>query len=214
MLSGIGVGALLIVAATAYLLGSIPSGLLIGRWLAGVDIRQHGSGRTGATNALRSLGARGFAFTFLADAGKAILAILLARWLVGDTLGPGVGEAVAATAAIIGHNWSVYIGFVGGRGVATAFGSMLLLYWPGALIGLAVAAALMAATRYVSLGSIVGVLIGLVAAVVAVVTDLRPPALLGFAAVAAAIVIVQHRDNIQRLLAGTERKLGRRAEPA
>ena len=202
---------LLLAVALGYLLGAIPSGLLIGRALGGVDIRQYGSGRTGATNAMRSLGARGFALTFVADAGKAIVAVLLARALAGD--GSLVAESLAAAAAIVGHNWSVYIGFGGGRGVACSFGAILMLFWPGALIGLVVCAALIAATRLVSLGSIAGTVVGLIVALVAVATGAAPPSLAAWAIVTAALVIGSHRDNIGRLLAGTERKIGQRVEP-
>ena len=204
---------LIVVALVGYLLGSIPSGLLIGRWLAGVDIRQFGSGRTGATNAMRSLGARGFALTFVADAGKAVLAVLIARALAGDTLGPLVPEAVASLAAIVGHNWSIYIGFGGGRGVATSFGAMAMLYWPGALVGLVAAAILIGATRYVSLGSLGGTVVGLVVSIGAVLAGAQPTVLAELALAVAVLVIWQHRDNIGRLLAGTERRIGQRAEP-
>jgi len=199
------------VVVAGYLLGSIPSGYLLGRWLAGVDLRQYGSGSTGATNTMRVLGARGFALTFVADALKAAAAILLARALVGDALGPSVAECLAAIAAIVGHNWSVFIGFSGGRGVACSVGAMLLLYWPGALVGLIAAAILIYVTRYVSLGSIAGTVIGLVATLLAVGQGLRPPALGLFAVATAILVLVQHRGNIARLLAGTERKIGQRA---
>jgi acyl phosphate:glycerol-3-phosphate acyltransferase len=205
------VTSLVAAALIGYLLGSIPSGLLIGRWLGGLDIRQYGSGRTGATNAMRSLGARGFALTFAADAGKAILAVLIARTLVGAALDPLVA-AVAAVAAVVGHNWSIYIRFGGGRGVATSFGGMLMLYWPGALVGLAAAAILIGATRYVSLGSLGGTIVGLVVVIGAVLTGAQPPALAGFALAVAALVIWQHRDNIQRLMAGTERRIGQSTE--
>lgn len=204
------VGLALAVAA-GYLLGSIPSGYLLGRWLAGIDLRQYGSGSTGATNTMRVLGARGFALTFAADVLKAAAAILLARALVGDALGPAVAECLAAIAAIVGHNWSVFIGFAGGRGAACSVGAMLLLYWPGALVGLLAAAILIYLTRYVSLGSIAGTLIGLIVTLTAVAQGVLPAALGVFAVATAALVIVQHRGNIARLLAGTERKIGQRA---
>jgi len=201
-------------AVVGYLLGSIPSGLLIGRWLRGVDIRAYGSGRTGATNAMRSLGIRGFALTFAADSAKAIASVLLARAIAGTVVDGTLASAVAAVAAIVGHNWPLYIGFRGGRGVACSFGSILMLYWPGALLGLVVFGVLLKLTRYVSLGSIVGTLTGLVAALVAVAVGAQPPVLAAFAVAAAAIVIGSHKDNIERLLAGTERKIGQRAGPA
>jgi glycerol-3-phosphate acyltransferase PlsY len=203
---------LIAAALVGYLLGSIPSGLLIGRWLAGVDIRQFGSGRTGATNAMRSLGARGFALTFAADAGKAVLAVLIARALAPDALELRA-EAVAALGAIVGHNWSIFIGFGGGRGVATSFGAMAMLYWPGALVGLVAAAILIGTTRYVSLGSLGGTIVGLIVAIGAVLAGAQPIVLAELALAVAALVIWQHRDNIQRLLAGTERRIGQRTEP-
>jgi glycerol-3-phosphate acyltransferase PlsY len=199
--------ALIVATLAGYLLGAIPTGYLLGRWLAGVDLREHGSGSTGATNTMRVLGARGFAATLLLDVAKAASAILLAR-----ALGAGeIGECLAAIAAIVGHNWSAFIGFSGGRGVACSIGAMLLLYWPGALIGIFAAAALIYATRYVSLGSIAGTILGLIATLVAVGQGALPQPVALFALATAAIVIVQHRGNIGRLLAGTERKIGQRA---
>jgi glycerol-3-phosphate acyltransferase PlsY len=144
---------------------------------------------------------------------KAVLSVVIGRALIADALEPLVPEAIAALAAIVGHNWSVYIRFGGGRGIACAFGAMLVLFWPSALIGLVATAALIAATRYVSLGSITGTVVGLIAAMIAVALGAEPPGLAAFALVTAALVIVQHRDNIQRLLAGTERRIGQRAEP-
>jgi glycerol-3-phosphate acyltransferase PlsY len=132
--------------------------------------------------------------------------------LLARTLGTGAeGECLAAIAAIVGHNWSVFIGFAGGRGVACSFGAMLLLYWPGALIGLIAGVLLIVATRYVSLGSIAGTLVGLVATLVMVGQGALPQPVALFAVATAVIVIVQHRGNIGRLLAGTERKIGQRA---
>jgi glycerol-3-phosphate acyltransferase PlsY len=198
---------LVVATAAGYLLGAIPTGYLLGRWLAGVDLRTHGSGSTGATNTMRVLGAKGFVATLVLDVLKAAAAILLARALgTGD-----VGACLAAIAAIVGHNWSVFIGFSGGRGVACSLGAMLMLYWPGALIGLVAFGVLTYATRYVSLGSIVGTLVGLVATLIAVSQGAGPEPVAWFALVTALIVIVQHRGNIARLLAGTERKIGQRA---
>ena len=199
---------IVVAVVIGYLLGAIPFGLIFGRLLKGVDIRESGSGRTGATNAMRSLGAKGFALTFAADAAKAIAAVLIARALTG---GDPLAEALAALAAVVGHNWSVYIGFGGGRGVSSAFGAMLALFWPGALVGVAVMAALTALTRYVSLGSIVGTIVGLLAGLIALASGAAPIELAAFCVPTAAVVIVQHRDNIARLLAGTERRIGQKA---
>jgi glycerol-3-phosphate acyltransferase PlsY len=199
---------LVVSVAVGYLLGAIPFGLIFGRLLKGVDIRESGSGRTGATNAMRSLGAKGFALTFAADAAKAVAAVLIARALAG---GDPLAESLAATAAVVGHNWSAFIGFGGGRGVSSAFGAMLTLFWPGALVGVAVMAVLTALTRYVSLGSIAGTVVGLLAGLVGIASGAAPAELAAFCLPVAVIVIVQHRDNIQRLVAGTERKIGQAA---
>ena len=201
----------LIVATVAgYLLGAIPWGYVLARWIAGVDLRATGSGSTGATNTMRVLGAKGFAAVFVLDAAKAAAAILLAGAVAPPDL-TAVATCLAAIAAIVGHNWSVFIGFAGGRGVACSIGAMLLLYWPGALIGLIAGVVLIAATRFVSLGSIVGTLVGLVATLVMVGQGALPQPIALCAVATAAIVIVQHRGNIGRLLAGTERKIGQRA---
>jgi glycerol-3-phosphate acyltransferase PlsY len=201
----------LVVATVAgYLLGAIPWGYILAWRIAGVDLRATGSGSTGATNTMRVLGAKGFAAVFVLDAAKAAAAIGVAGALARPEL---VSETIclAAIAAIVGHNWSVFIGFAGGRGVACAFGAMLLLYYPGALIGLVAAAILIATTRYVSLGSVAGTIVGLVATLIAVGQGALPQPVALFAVATAGIVVVQHRGNIGRLLAGTERKIGQRA---
>ena len=195
-----------------YLLGSIPSGVLIGRWLRGIDIRDYGSGKSGATNAMRSLGAKGFIMTFVADAAKAMLAVVLGWQLLGGIFEPALAGSIPAIAAILGHNWSIFLRFSGGRGVASSFGAMLLLFWPGALVGLITAGVLIATTKYVSLGSILGTVVGLMVTLIGVFVQPSGPGLIIFGLVTAMLVIVQHRDNITRLLAGTERKIGQRAD--
>ncbi len=191
----------------AYLVGSIPSGLLVGRAFRGVDLRDHGSGRTGATNALRTLGPAAGALVLLLDLAKGVLPVILARYLGG---GPVV-EVVAAFAAVVGHNWPLYAGFKGGRGVATSIGAILamvpLVGFQVVLVGVVV----IAVTRYVSLGSLVGAALAPVLLAPWVYFQQQPLPYLAFALVGATLVIVQHRDNIARLQAGTERRLG---EPA
>jgi glycerol-3-phosphate acyltransferase PlsY len=201
---------LAIATVAGYLLGAIPWGYVLARVIAGVDLRATGSGSTGATNTMRVLGAKGFAAVFVLDAAKAAAPILLAGAIAPTDLVP-VATCLAAIAAIVGHNWSVFIGFAGGRGVACSFGAMLMLYWPGAVIGLIAGVLLIFATRYVSLGSIAGTLVGLVVTLAVVGQGALPQPVALFAVATAAIVIVQHRGNIGRLLAGTERKIGQRA---
>lgn len=201
-----------------YLIGSIPSGVILGM-ARGVDVRKIGSGNTGATNVLRSLGWKAGAVVFLADFLKAAIPVLIARYAVGVPL----IEVATGLAAIAGHNWSIYLRFRGGKGVSSALG-VLIVTSPLAAIGsIAVFALLVGATKYVSLGSIIGATVGaalLIAHVVAAfVTPYGSTSLLTtpspfyivFGLIVAPLIIIQHRENIRRLLTGTERKLGQRA---
>jgi glycerol-3-phosphate acyltransferase PlsY len=182
-----------------YLLGSVPFGLILTRAFGAGDLRSIGSGSIGATNVLRT-GRKGLAAaTVLLDAGKGVLAVAIAaRWL------PGL-EGVAAVGAILGHCFPVWLKFNGGKGFATAAGVCLALAWQVMLVCAAVWAAAIAVSRTSSVSSLLAVLTAPVAAW-----------LLGFApvvpimAVIAAIVIVQHRANIRRLIAGTEPKIGQK----
>ncbi|MCH8185451.1 MAG: glycerol-3-phosphate 1-O-acyltransferase PlsY [Chloroflexi bacterium] len=204
----------LIPIAVGYLFGSLPVGLIVGWAFKRVDIRDFGSGRTGMTNVLRTVGVPAAAVVLVLDMGKGAAAILVAR-LLGDSHGP---EVAAALAAMVGHNWPVSIGFKGGRGTAPGWGGLCVLSPLAGLIAAAVSIPVVGATRYVSLGSIVGALAGVSAIVVIAATGHAPSEYIWFGAIAGTLVIVQHRDNIQRLLKGEERKLGRPAgavkEPA
>jgi len=193
-----------------YLLGALPIGLLVGRLSRGVDLRQHGSGRTGATNALRTIGPAAAAAVALLDVGKGLVAVLLARWL--SQAGPaGSAEwVVAATglAAVIGHVRSVFIGFRGGRGLAPFTGAMLAALPLTVVILLPLFVAVIWRWRFVSLGSVV---VAVLAPVVAGLLSLAGQGSQGAVALAAggaAVVTLAHRDNIARLRAGTERRLG------
>jgi acyl phosphate:glycerol-3-phosphate acyltransferase len=206
--SGIpGAGALL---GLGYLIGAIPFGILIGRAAGGVDLRQHGSGRIGATNALRTLGLPAAGLVFLMDIGKGMLAVLLVRWLyqAGPPASPDWVAAGAGLAAVVGHVRSIFIGLSGGRGVATFTGAMLVLApWVVAILA-PVFGVVVWRWRYVSLGSIIVALLApLLAAVLAFVGQ-SSVAVVAFAAAAAAIVVAAHADNIARLRTGTERRIG------
>lgn len=190
----------------AYLLGGIPWGLLLGRWFRGVDLRQHGSGSTGATNAARALGWRISAAVFVLDLLKGVIPILAARALTGEPL----VEALAGVAAIAGHCWSPYIRFTGGRGVATGVGGALAIAPATLLLMIPVGLITIKLTRYVSLASLIGTVAVPVAIAIGVVAGWLPAAYLVYGVAGAAIIIFMHRGNIQRLLAGTERKLGER----
>ena len=190
-----------------YFIGSIPLGLVIGR-LKGIDIRQYGSGKIGATNVLRTLGPRLAVFVLLFDVGKGILIVFLAWQLTHSH----TAQALATLAALIGHNWSVFMKFSGGRGVNTGLGGILAL---NPLVGLAAmlsGLAVIAASRYVSLGSLTGVAACFIGILIACLLGHNSWAYFGYTAPGAVIVFFQHRDNIQRLIQGKERKIGQPAE--
>jgi acyl phosphate:glycerol-3-phosphate acyltransferase len=178
-----------------------------------VDVRQYGSQRTGATNVLRTLGPGASAVVLVADALKGIAVVLIARVVCGSTELSSLRDlaaSLAALAALAGHNWPVYVGFRGGRGVAVGIGSMIALLPVAALIGIIAAMTLIAATRIVSLGSVAGAIFSAALFVVWTIVWHAPTAYLLFAFIGAATIVLQHRDNIERLRNGTERRLGQR----
>lgn len=132
-----------IVLAASYLLGSVPSGYLMGKLLLGIDIRHYGSGNIGGSNVWRTIGPWAGMVVVLTDMAKGAAAVALARWLELGTL----GEVLAGLAAMAGHNWSLYLGFSGGRGVDTALGALVLLSWETVLLGAALWALLLVLTR-------------------------------------------------------------------
>lgn len=206
----------LAIAVVAYLLGAIPFGLIIGKRMAGVDIRQHGSGNIGATNVFRTLGTKPGLLTALLDLGKAALAVWLSMLIVGDDVLIVAGhdihvqsaQCLAAIMVMVGHNWSAYIGFKGGKGVGCFIGGLLVINWMVALVGLAAGVTVILITRYVSLGSMLASLCVLLAMVVLALLAVVAPLYALYGLVAAGLIIYQHRANITRLQAGTELKLG------
>lgn len=197
----------LVMIPVSYLLGSIPSGLIIVRIFKRVDVRDYGSGKTGMTNVLRTLGVPAATVVLLLDMGKAVLSIALARYFFdSDGL-----ETVSALAVLVGHNWPVFVGFRGGRGTAPGLGGLFMLSPIAGLTAVVLGAPTIATTRYVSLGSIVGSLSGAVALIVLASLGYVAVVHIAYAAIAATVIIGLHRDNIKRLLAGEERKLGQRA---
>lgn len=202
-------------AVGSYLLGAVPIGLLVGKAFGNVDVRDSGSGRTGATNVLRTLGWKAAVPVVLLDLFKGSVAVIVSG-VIADT----PGEVAGAVAVVVGHSRSVFIGFGGGRGVIPAGGAALALVWPAAIIGTIVGILIIALTRYVSLGSLLGTVTCVGIMVAFAVLGLAPPLLdavpfiIGpLAVVGGAIVIYAHRDNIQRLIRGTERRFGQPAEP-
>ncbi|QSO45739.1 glycerol-3-phosphate 1-O-acyltransferase PlsY [Alicyclobacillus mengziensis] len=191
---------LVLSAVIAYLIGSISFSTLIGRWFGKIDIREHGSGNAGATNTLRVLGARYAIIVLLADIAKGVVAVLLAQALGGGN--PWV-TYLSALAVIVGHNWPIYFGFRGGKGVATTIGVLLILMPKSLLTACLVAVILIAITRYVSLGALV----------LAVLTPIAGIVYHGgtgkvvLAVVVGVLTIWRHRKNIHRLLHGQEHRV-------
>ena len=205
-------------ALAGYLLGSIPFGVLAGRFFGDRDPRAFGSGKTGATNVLRTLGPGPAALVVAGDVLKGAAAVLLARLVFfgghADPTLQATAEAVAGFCAILGHNYSVLIGFKGGRGVLTGAGAMVVMAPFTTLVGFICAMTPIAITRYVSLGSILGATGSIITELALLLTrhDSLPHFI--FILVGGLVIIVSHRDNIERLLHGTERKLGQPARPA
>lgn len=190
--------------AIGYLLGSIPTGLLVGR-LAGVrDVREYGSGKTGFTNSLRSLGVRWAVLVVLGDVAKGAAPVLIGQFVFDEPLAAALG----GFAAVIGHTYPLFAGFRGGRGVATALGAFLAVSPIAALVVLAFAVAVLAIFRYASLMSIASVFVGFLAIVGLVIADLTAAEYLVFAVLTMLVVELNHVGNIKRLIAGTEPKLG------
>ena len=192
--------------AAAYVVGAVPIGFLVARAFGMGDIRRHGSGNIGATNVLRTLGRLPAIVTLLGDIAKGYAAVAVAAYLGGDD--PAV-TAAGAVAAVVGNCWSVFLGFRGGKGVATGLGALLRLTPLATLAALPVFLVVAATTRFVSLASLVSA-----ACVPFGALALGAPRtyVLGALAVAG-IVIVRHRENIARLRAGTERRLGEPRAP-
>jgi glycerol-3-phosphate acyltransferase PlsY len=210
--------------AIAYLLGSIPTGYLAGRLLKGIDIREHGSKSTGATNVLRTLGKWPALAVLVIDVLKGVAAIAWAGWLfswlytasfITPPSAPDLQAALAwavclaGLAALLGHGRSIWLNFTGGKSAATGLGILLAMSWPVGVGAAAVFVAVLAIFRLVSLGSILAALTA-----VALVCSLEQPLAYRLLVIAGGLyVIARHRANIGRLLAGTEPRLGQSSLP-
>lgn len=189
----------LLMSVLAYLVGSIPSGLILGKLFWHTDLRKYGSHNIGATNAWRTLGKVPGIIVFLADSLKGQTGVLLGLSLVGTPLAAVIGGLLA----IVGHSFSLFLRFHGGKGVATSLGVLTMLMGNVTLIVFALWFTIVYMTRYVSLGSVVaGVLTPILAALFA-----YPMEYIVFTVIAAFLVIVRHHENIKRLMDGTENKI-------
>lgn len=190
----------LITLIAGYLLGSISSGVLLSKFIKKDDIRSHGSGNAGTTNMLRVHG-RGMALvTFLGDIVKGVIAVYIGKWLVGGELGGVLG----VLAAVLGHNFPIFFGFKGGKGIATSFGSLLFVYPLQAIAAFTVFLILVFITHYVSVGSIVAAFT--LPALVLLTTPFHP-VIWAVMVFLGAMVIYRHKSNIVRLMNHTENKL-------
>lgn len=210
----------ILIIITSYLIGSFPTAYLVGK-ARNINIFEVGSGNMGGTNVARSVGKGAALFTMLFDAAKGIFAVWLARDII-LTEQIGVATSVAATCVVVGHNWSLFATIFtasfkegrlqlmlrGGKGASAAFGAMLMIQPFQILVAACIAIYIIARTRYVSLGVLVGFLVANIWLVILVGTEFQQPIILLYVVALSLMLLVQFRGNIQRLLTGTERRFG------
>ena len=204
------------VAIVGYILGSIPFGVLIGKRMAKVDVREHGSGKIGTTNVLRTAGKKAAILVAVLDILKGALAVIVGGlifgkgYLVVGNFGLGLlaAQVLAALASMAGHNWSIFLKFQGGRGVATFFGGLVALCPAAAIFGGEIGIIGAGLTRFASLGSITGAVGTYAILVPLTIISGFPIEYLIYTLIGTIAIIVMHRDNIVRLVSGKERKLG------
>jgi glycerol-3-phosphate acyltransferase PlsY len=206
------------IVVIAYLLGSIPFGLIISKLKSGVDVRGYGSGKTGATNVMRITGAKLGVLTLVLDVIKAAGAVMLATVIIdGDsgilTIGgvpvywQHVAQVVAGLAVVVGHNWPIFAKFKGGRGVTAYFGTLFAICPPVGIFGAQIVALAALLSRHMSLGSVLGSLAALCFMIPLTILYNFPPIYLAYGSVVVALIVYQHLGNIKRLRQGTERRL-------
>ncbi len=206
---------LVLLMVASYLLGSIPTGYWLVKGLKGIDIRQVGSGSTGTTNVLRSAGRGAAAIVFLVDIGKGVLPVRVAVWVAGaHMLAPLPSELtdwapfMVALSALIGHSKSIFLNFQGGKSAATGLGTIIAMNWLTGSSMLLLWAAIIFATRLVSLASIIAA----ASSVVFMYLFGGQGSYIAYCFLGAAYVIIRHKSNIKRLLSGTEPKIGQKAD--
>ncbi len=190
-----------LVIISCYLLGSIPFGYIVGKLFKKIDIREFGSGNIGATNVLRILGPPLASFVVIGDIGKGILSIYLAQYLGIDNL---LILTIAGLAVICGHDWSLFLGFKGGKGIATTFGVVFALNPTISILALVIWGIVVITTRYVSLASILAV----ISIFIFTILFKQPYEYIVFSAIILVLGIFNHKDNIKRLKLKKESKIG------
>ncbi len=193
-----------VVMPLAYLLGSISWGYMLLQWKMGVDVREYGSGRTGMSNVLRTGGVKSAAVVLTLDIAKGVIAVVIAR----EVIGTHGAEVAAGLIVLVGHNWPVFLQFKGGRGILTALGGLALMVPLAAVVATATFLTITYLSRYISLGSVVGVVIGALAILALALADVNSDTYMIYGFIACAMIVWQHRDNIQRIRDGSERRLG------
>ncbi len=192
---------LFIVALISYLIGNFSSAYILGKIFKNEDIRNYGSGNAGATNALRVFGIKIGLASFVIDAFKGVLAVYIGSLLLGYK-----GSLIGGVFVVLGHNWSIFLKFKGGKGIATSLGVMISLHWPTAIVCIIIGLLIIAITRYVSLGSIVAT--GMVPIIGTIVNRPFNRDFFITTIILAILAIYRHKDNINRLLNGKEYKIG------
>ncbi len=193
--------------AFAYLLGSIPWGYILMRFRSGQDIREYGSGRVGMSNVLRTGGGKIAAVVLALDTGKGALAVALAH----EALGSAGAEVAAGLLVLVGHNWPVFLRFRGGRGVLTGLGGLAVMAPIAAGIAAFSFVPIALLSRYLSLGSMLGVVAGFAAMLALGLAGVYSITYVIYGSVGCCMILWQHRDNIQRIRQGNERRLGQPA---
>jgi glycerol-3-phosphate acyltransferase PlsY len=197
-----------VVLALAYLLGSIPWGYVLLRWRLGLDIREFGSGGIGGANVLRTAGGKVAGVVLALDLGKGILAVVLAREVVGEA----PAEVAAGLLVLAGHNWPIFLQFRGGRGVATGLGGLSVMAPMAAGIGAFCFILIALLSRYISLASMSGAVIACLSVLALALAGIYSSVYTIYAVLGAVMIFWQHRENIRRLLHGNERRLGQSGE--
>ena len=190
----------------SYLIGAIPIGLILSKSLRGIDIRNYGSGSIGMSNIQRNLGNFPAAVVLTLDMTKSFLPILYVRYFLPD---PQILETISALGALTGHCWPIFAKFRGGRGVATGWGSLLILSPITGIISGIIGIPIIIMYKFISLGSIIGATSGCISMMLLSITRYHSFEYLWYALLGNIIVVYKHKENIQRLLEGTERKIGK-----